>query len=312
MRSVITTTFFIIFSGMSLFGQERLPIIDMHLHSHEAWIPTSTDSSWIPLYLSMPDTDESLLRETMAALEKFNIVKAVTSGNRETVVRWRAFDAERIIPALKLNDLPQDSAFLDELRSQVLDGEVSVLGELQPQYLGYGPDDKRFEPYFALAEELDVPMGIHMGLGPEGGVVACCPNYRIRAGDPLLLEDALARHPNLRIYVMHAGWPMIDNMVALLHSYPQVYVDLGVINWYIPRAEFHTYLRRLVEAGFDDRIMFGSDQMNWPGAIELAIEGVESAKFLSKEQKRNIFYNNAADFLQLSKEEIKLHHIIED
>lgn len=27
---------------------------------------------------------------------------------------------------------------------------------------------KRLEPYYALAEELDVPVGIHTGLGPPG------------------------------------------------------------------------------------------------------------------------------------------------
>jgi predicted TIM-barrel fold metal-dependent hydrolase len=45
--------------------------------------------------------------------------------------------------------------------------------------------------------------------------------------------------------------------------------------------------------------MFGSDQMFWPETIELAIEGVESADFLSEEQKRDIFYNNAVRFFRL-------------
>jgi predicted TIM-barrel fold metal-dependent hydrolase len=45
--------------------------------------------------------------------------------------------------------------------------------------------------------------------------------------------------------------------------------------------------------------MFGSDQMVWPEAIGMAIEGIESAKFLSKEEKRDIFYNNASRFLKL-------------
>jgi predicted TIM-barrel fold metal-dependent hydrolase len=39
--------------------------------------------------------------------------------------------------------------------------------------------------------------------------------------------------------------------------------------------------------------------MVWPEAISMAIEGIESAKFLSKEEKRDIFYNNAARFLKL-------------
>jgi hypothetical protein len=54
--------------------------------------------------------------------------------------------------------------------------------------------------------------------------------------------------------------------------------------------------------------MYGSDQMFWPKAIGASIEAVESAPFLSEEQKRDIFYNNAARFLRLSKNEIERHH----
>jgi hypothetical protein len=64
----------------------------------------------------------------------------------------------------------------------------------------------------------------------------------------------------------------------------------------------------MVEAGFEKRIMFGSDQMIWPGTIDKAIESVERAPFLTQSQKRDILYNNAARFLRLSNEEIKRDH----
>ena len=98
---------------------------------------------------------------------------------------------------------------------------------------------------------------------------------------------------------MHAGWPMLDDMVAMLYAYPDLYVDIAVINWYIPRAEFYSYLKRLVDAGFSKRIMYGSDQMQWPQAIGASIEAIETAPFLTKQQKRDIFYNNAVRFFKL-------------
>ncbi|MCH7854219.1 MAG: amidohydrolase family protein, partial [Proteobacteria bacterium] len=55
------------------------------------------------------------------------------------------------------------------------------------------------------------------------------------------------------------------------------------------------------DAGFSKRIMFGSDQMVWPDAIGRAIETVESAPFLSKEQRRDIMCRNAMTFLRLDK-----------
>ena len=126
--------------------------------------------------------------------------------------------------------------------------------------------------------------------------------------DALLLDKVLLRHSRLRLYVMHAGWPLADAMIGLLYAHPQVNVDIGVIAWILPRAEFHQYLARLVRAGFADRIMFGSDQMAWPDLIGDTIEAVESAEFLSPEQKRGIYYDNAARFLRLSPEQIRADH----
>jgi predicted TIM-barrel fold metal-dependent hydrolase len=53
--------------------------------------------------------------------------------------------------------------------------------------------------------------------------------------------------------------------------------------------------------------MWGSDQMVWPETIAVAIETIEKAPFLSEQQKRDIFYNNAARFLRLSAAEMQRH-----
>jgi len=39
--------------------------------------------------------------------------------------------------------------------------------------------------------------------------------------------------------------------------------------------------------------------MVWPGTIDVAIQSIETAPFLTLEQKRDTFYNNAARFLRL-------------
>jgi uncharacterized protein len=107
---------------------------------------------------------------------------------------------------------------------------------------------------------------------------------------------------------MHAGWPMLDDLLAVMWTHPQVYVDVGIISYVLPRAAFHDYLRRIVEAGAVKRVMFGSDQMVYPEAIEMAIQSIEQAPFLTPKQKRDIFYNNAARFLRLTDVEIARHH----
>lgn len=285
MRSVYVITLLLALPSLA-FPQTptgRLPIIDMHLHSVWWSVPGDSQAAGDSLQLR---------RATLQALERHNIVLAVTSGVQ--LLEYKAAAPDRILLGLRDLVVPVDS-----IRAWAAAGALDVIAEFAPQYDGIAPDSSALEPYFALAEELDLPLGIHIGLGPPGAAYCCAPKYRMRLSNPLLLEDVLVRHPKLRLYVMHAGWPMLDAMLGLLWAHPQVYVDVGVIDWALPRPEFHAYLRRLVEAGFGDRIMFGSDQMVWPHAIPTAIEAIESAPFLTPEQKRDILYNNAARFLRL-------------
>jgi predicted TIM-barrel fold metal-dependent hydrolase len=303
----------------------RTPIIDMHLHALHAtdqgpppvaicapYQPMPTrDPRWsedqfaqaffktsqckAPIW--SPATDEALRARSLRMLRKYDIT-AVASGPADVVEAWRQAAPDRIIPGLAFGW--SDKVPVEDLRVLHKAGRLQVLGELGFQYDGVSPDDPRLEPYWSLAEELDIPVAVHVGPGPPGA--AYLPGlgaYRARLSSPLLFEDVLVRHPRLRLYVMHAGWPMADDMIALLYAHPQVYVDTGVIDYVLPRAEFHRYLRRLVEAGFGKRILFGSDQMVWPGAIPYAIEGIQSATFLTPAQKRDILHDNAVRFLRL-------------
>ena len=153
---------------------------------------------------------------------------------------------------------------------------------------------------------MDIPVGIHIGTGPPGTpYLGGADKYRARLHSALLLEEALLRHPKLRVYAMHAGWPMLDDMLATLYTHPQLYVDLGIICYAFPKKEFYFYLERMVNAGFGKRIMFGSDNMVQPQTVEIGIETIEKANFLTAEQKRDILFNNAARFLRLTEKQIK-------
>jgi predicted TIM-barrel fold metal-dependent hydrolase len=76
-----------------------------------------------------------------------------------------------------------------------------------------------------------------------------------------------------------------------------------VLLWVEPNTQRYVkeFLRNAKEAGYLDRIMFGSDQMIWPYAIEKSIRFLNSLTFLTKQEKEDIFYNNAARFLKLKK-----------
>jgi uncharacterized protein len=282
------------------FAQVPQPIIDVHLHAYEKddrW--TNKIGNPVTGRAMTATNEQAHMRETLAGMKKYNVVKAIVSTDYEAVLRWKAAAPDLVVASYGFAD--PATVNLEFLRKEHAAGRLVSIGEVGAQYQGLAPNDPKLEPIYALAEELDIPFGIHIGLSKPGISYDDSPKYRAALSNPMLLEEVLLRHPKLRLYVMHAGWPMLDQMIALLWAHPQVYVDVAVINWAIPREEFYYYLRRLVNAGFEKRIMFGSDQMVWPDAIGVAVQNIESATFLTKEQKRDIFYNNAAKFLRLDK-----------
>lgn len=318
----------------SLSGQPiPAPIIDIHLHASAAtaqgppplglcapgrnlpvWDPAQSYSETFLAWMKRPEctdpiwspeTDRALLEQTLEVLERRNVY-AVTSGAPAMLRQWREAGGSRLIPGLWFGRALRSFPELDEFRGTMASGEYAFFGEVAIQYDGLSPSDSIFDAYLSVVEELDLPMGIHIGTGPPGAphLYPAFSEYRARLHSPLILEEALVRHPGLRVTVMHAGWPMIDDLLAIMWAHPQVYASVGVISYVLPRAEFHRYLQRIVEAGFGKRVMFGSDQMVWPGAIEVAIESIESASFLSPEEKRDILFNNAARFLRLGPDAI--------
>lgn len=312
---------------------KRPPVIDMHFHAtpaaamgpgaaicspYEGW-PVRDTAKAIEAYLgdftinptckvklTARKTDEELTTANAEILRKHNII-ALADGDPKQFAALQAIVPERLIPAVGVTGaIPSPS--VEQLRQLHRSGKLKSISEVTVQYNGLSPIDPRMAPYWALAEELDVPIGVHMGPGPPGIAYFGFPKYRMALTDPLQLEEVLLKHPKLRLFVMHAGWPMAERTIALLYAHPQVYVETGIIDHAFPRAEFHRYLKQLVDAGFGKRIMFGSDNMAWPETIDVAVANIEAAPFLSAEQKRDIFYNNAATFLRLSKQEIDRHH----
>jgi uncharacterized protein len=288
----------------------KRPIIDMHLHASTfEQFGTNGTRPPHPTTGKPPEakTNADILWLTLEAMDRYNIKLGVLSGRLETVYAWKAKAPDRFLASAQFSGLPgSDNTTLfptpsvESLRREHDAGRLQGLGEIVSPYDGIDYDGPQLAPYFALAAELNLPVGVHTGLTAPDAVHTCCPKYRIERGNPVHLDEVLARNPGLRLYMMHMGEMFQESTLAILHMYPQVYIDVATMDWgAMPRAQFHAILQNLINAGFGKRIMFGSDQMVWPELIGQAIEGIESAPFLTDEQKHDIFYNNAARFLGL-------------
>lgn len=288
--------------------EKQLPVIDVHMHA--------------PMRPGPVEQFSERLQSQMESMDSLDVRYVMLTGVPDVLFAWRPSVEKKVgvLPGLLFPcvngaavmwgrpcfESGEDWPDPDRLRDHIEAGRVGALGEITTQFLGLGPSDPAFDPYLALADEYDLPVFIHMLPGnPEwrydGKQIGDFPVPEITsaAGDPLLLEEALTKYPNVRVAVVHSGWPLADEMASILKRYPQVYAEIGLLQStsLFPREEYYSFLRSLVDAGFSDRILFGSD-----ASLEEGIAAIMDAEFLTDEQREAILCRNAARFLRLGDE----------
>lgn len=179
------------------------------------------------------------------------------------------------------------------VEQQIKDKKIDFIGEVLAQYHGISSSDSLMYPYYALAEKYNLPVGIHTGsAGPNHG----SPNFKEELGNPLLLKETLVKFPKLRVWLMHGGGPYVKDCIVMMKAHPELYTDISVLNNpnIIPAKDFAVVMKEFIDAGLEDRLMFGSDNAD----IKIAIASVQQLDFLTVKQKEKIFYLNAEMFFK--------------
>ena len=147
-----------------------------------------------------------------------------------------------------------------DLAVEELERAVTQLGlcglKLHPIHQAFFPDDPKFMPLFAKAEELGVPVIMHSGYAAAGANTPGGGGFELAYARPIPGFDSLAaRHPDLTIIMAHPAWPWIQEQIAVALHKPNVYIDLsGWAPRYIPKE-------LIMEAGgrLRKKVLFGSD-----------------------------------------------------
>lgn len=164
---------------------------------------------------------------------------------------------------------------------------------IAPYDHGISADDRRYYPLYALCEELDVPIWIHSSINyfKETSVFIDHPKH---------LEGPLMDFEQLKIIAGHGGWPWVEDMVALLLKYTNLYVDTSAFRpKYISKPHtgwslFLHYANTLLQ----DQIVFGSDWLTLGLPIKDFLAEVDDWP-LKPEVREKFYYKNAARLFKL-------------
>ena len=157
---------------------------------------------------------------------------------------------------------------------------------------GFDPSAPEHRELFDVIEDLGVPCVFHGGSSTLGAGAPGGRGLRIKYGDPMLLDDLAAEHPELPILMAHPAFPWEKEQLAVCQQKGNVYMDLsGWMPEYIDDQVLR-YARTLLS----DKVMFGTDYpMIEP---EAWLEGFADLGF-PEEVQRKLLWENAERLLGL-------------
>jgi len=209
----------------------------------------------------------------------------ITTGiaDNESVAQFCS-ESSRLIPFASINPYTGTRP-AEELERWVLVHGFRGL-KLYPTYQQFYPNESRLYPLYAKAQELRIPVMLHIGSSIFTG-------SRLKYGDPIYLDDVAVDFPGLSLIQSHSGRPFwYEKAFALARLHENVYMEVAGL----PPQKLLTYfpeLERLAE-----KVIYGSD---WPGVPTMK-ENIQAIRRLpmGEDAKQKILGGNAARLLALS------------
>ena len=151
---------------LPLFAQSQIKIIDMHIHSYSDSDFGEREPASDHYGVKGSLNAEAHRIESFSEFEKFNILKAMVSGNPESVESWAEKDKDnRVIRGILIyspDDYDMDSIKFEQM---IKDKKIEVFGEIAPYYSGTTLSDDIWQPYLRICEKYDIPVAAHTGGG---------------------------------------------------------------------------------------------------------------------------------------------------
>ena len=161
-------------------------------------------------------------------------------------------------------------------------------------HAGHYPNDERLYPVYEQATKHGIPVMFHTGVkAPSEGT-------RVKYCHPIYLDDVAVDFPDMTIIMAHSGYPWVEEAILVGLYAGNVYADISTLPQIEGALGYEVMLptlRKFILAWGPQRVLFGSDGIF---NLEDTIRAVNSADFLSEEDKKKLFRENAKRVLKLS------------
>lgn len=127
---------------------------------------------------------------------------------------------------------------------------------LQPWVQGIYCNDKRLYPLYSYCQQKDLPVTIHASINFS-------VTRKIDYSHPLYLEEVACDFPKLTIVANHAGWPWVNEMVAVAWKHTNVCLEMGGVSpkyLVMPGTGWELFLT-YGNSVLQDQILFATDSI---------------------------------------------------
>ena len=279
---------------------EWLPVVDVHTHTG-SWaqmppgfrarlterLPSGLHWMMEPFTDWMLSSDNILAQMNNAGIYGagvFALYSPHTTGiaTNEFVADTIAGHTDRLygFASLRVDRWNQDSAQqLAALEKALTDLPGMVGIKLAHAHQQFRFDDERYYGIYEIAGRLGKPLYLHTGTSPNPGT-----RFEPEYSDPLYLEEAIRLYPKAVFILGHTGYDSkekaltyTDSAIYLAKRYPNVYVEPGALG--AGRAEnvIDDFVVRIKDAGIIDKVIYGSDGVQFPGYLKSHLENYVAA-----------------------------------
>ncbi|HHU80341.1 MAG TPA: amidohydrolase family protein [Acholeplasmataceae bacterium] len=162
---------------------------------------------------------------------------------------------------------------------------------------GFYPNDKRLYEVYSLASQKGVPVFIHSG-------IKALEWQRMVFNNPIIIDDIATSFPDLRIIIMHAGYPWTKEAFTVARLNKNVFLDitfLDVIDYTFEEGILEYIVKKASKILGASKIIWGSEgkylKLNMymdEGIVRIKknLEEIITYKFLSSKEKEMVLFDN--------------------